>query len=380
MRVAINGLWRAISPSGICRHTASLARCLCMRSEIERVYLLIGSWQEHYFRQILELSHRKLVVKSIAIANSTYSRNFWYLYGLPKVAAQVGAHIVHLSFPVPLNRRGFTSPVVATLHDLYSYDVPANFGYPRVLGNRIALRQCLRHSDRVACVSDFTLNRLRDVFGAEMSAKAARIYNSVDLRHVRERRPALPNLGAQPFLLCVAQHRKNKNLDLLLNGFAALCAQRIVSDETLLVIVGSAGPETAATLKAIASLALNSRVILADSLTDAELAWLYRNTLLLLCTSTIEGFGLSLAEASQYGTRVVCSDIPVFREIASGDCTFFSLTAENPLESLVGACKSALQKPFLPAAQSSLFSAEIIATQYVALYTDLLQRYLAPAA
>lgn len=380
MRVAINALWRATTPSGICRHAAALARCLYLRTDIERVFLLVGSWQEQYLRQTLQLSHSKLVVRSIDIANHTCARNVWYLYGLPRMAEEVGAHIVHLTFPVPLNRRHLTIPVVTTLHDLYPYDAPANFGFPRVLGHRMLLRQCLDRSDRVACVSDFTLGRLAALFGTEMAAKSARIYNCVEVSQIHERRPPLPNFNGRPFLLCVAQHRRNKNIELLLKGFGVMRAEGVVSKDTLLLIVGSSGPETPTIVRTLAEVALEAQVILTHGISDAELAWLYKNTLLTLCTSTIEGFGLPLAEAIHYGARVVCSDIPAFREIGGENCTFFSLSGPSPVDNFVLACKCALHGSSRPGTRTLLFAPDTIATQYMNLYSDLLQARLARAA
>jgi glycosyltransferase involved in cell wall biosynthesis len=380
VRVAINALWRATNPSGICRHAAALARCLCLKADIERIYLLVGAWQAQYFVQKLQVSHRKLVIRCIDIANSAYARNRWYMYGLPKTAETVGAHLVHLSFPIPLNRRLLTKPVVTTLHDLYPYDSPANFGVLRVLGHRFLLKQCLQSSDRIACVSDFTRSRLAAVFGEELASGAARIYNCLELSSNCVSCPVRLRLSSRPFVLSVAQHRKNKNIELLLHAFAGLLAESVVTKDAALAIIGSAGPETRKIARAISQLNLKDHVILAHGVTDAELAWMYRNTLLTVCTSSVEGFGLPVAEAIQHGTRVVCSDIPAFREIGKENGTFFSLSEGDPIQNCVRACEEALQQPARPVSQDSSFSPETIAAQYLDLYSQLLRSKLAKAA
>lgn len=380
MRVAISALWRTTTPSGICRHAAALACCLCLHADVERVYLLVGSWQMQYFERALQLNHRKLIIRPLEIANHAYARNMWYLYGLPKIADKVGLHLVHLSFPVPLNRKLLTIPVVTTLHDLYPYDAPANFGYPRVFGHRLVLRQCLQRSDRIACVSDFTLSRLAAIFGTETAGKAVRIYNCVELSDIRQLRPRALNLNGRPFLLCVAQHRKNKNIELALEGFMALRARDSVNKDTVLVIVGSPGPETATIERTITKLGLQAHVILAHGLLDAELAWLYKNTLLTVCTSTTEGFGLPVAEAIHYGARIACSDIPALREIGRDNCAFFSLSGVDPVQNFVQACERSLWQAPSSMEPNPLFSAETIAAQYMHLYSHLLRSRVAKAA
>jgi FkbM family methyltransferase len=59
---------------------------------------------------------------------------------------------------------------------------------------------------------------------------------------------------------------------------------------------------------------------------DSELDYAYRNASALVIASEIEGFGLPVVEAFQRGLPVLCSDIPVFREIADGRATFFDLS------------------------------------------------------
>lgn len=61
---------------------------------------------------------------------------------------------------------------------------------------------------------------------------------------------------------------------------------------------------------------------------DAVLASLYRKAIALVYPSIGEGFGLPLVEAKHYGTPVIASDIPIFREIAGDAIDYF-----RPLDS-----------------------------------------------
>jgi glycosyltransferase involved in cell wall biosynthesis len=63
---------------------------------------------------------------------------------------------------------------------------------------------------------------------------------------------------------------------------------------------------------------------------DQELAWLYTNAKALLFVSRGEGFGLPIIEAAQFGTPILCSDIPVFHELCGKFATYVHIgTAEN---------------------------------------------------
>lgn len=59
-------------------------------------------------------------------------------------------------------------------------------------------------------------------------------------------------------------------------------------------------------------------------LSDSALARAYSRATCLIVTSTHEGFCLPVLEAQSFGTPVICSDIPVLREIAGDGALFFS--------------------------------------------------------
>ena len=66
-------------------------------------------------------------------------------------------------------------------------------------------------------------------------------------------------------------------------------------------------------------------VMLVSGISDAEMQWCYRNCDLLLAPSTIEGFGLPVAEALLAGCRIVCSDIPPFVKWAGSIAAMWGL-------------------------------------------------------
>ncbi|MFM6845653.1 MAG: glycosyltransferase family 4 protein, partial [Dolichospermum sp.] len=68
-------------------------------AEVNKVTLIVGSWQKDYFE--LFFNSQKIQLISIEIQNSSLARNIWFLLGLPKFAKHFSPDIVHLSFPVP---------------------------------------------------------------------------------------------------------------------------------------------------------------------------------------------------------------------------------------------------------------------------------------
>jgi alpha-1,2-rhamnosyltransferase len=124
----------------------------------------------------------------------------------------------------------------------------------------------------------------------------------------------------------------------VLDAFDAYWA---LGSDAALVIVGRQAWKTDAFLQRVAShKQLDRRLFLVRDATDGELDYAYRSASALVIASEIEGFGLPVVEAFQRGLPVLCSDIPVFREIAEGKATFFDLSQSCRLtETLVEFCR-----------------------------------------
>ena len=376
MHILIAALHRPSKPTGICRYAVNLANCLAEDGRVSRISLVIGAWQKEYFQSSFTLSSQKISLVCINVENSSLSRNTWFLFGLPKLAKSLCPDLVHFSFPLPFIRAFFSVPVVSTVHDLYPYEYPSNFGYPQVFFNQLFLSQCIRNSNSLTCVSNLTLEKLNSFFPAVCRQKeVVTIYNHVEFSHICPKPPqSLDVLPTQSsFILCVAQHRKNKNLDLLIQAYNHLLKNNDLGNTTKLVIVGSLGPKTENLLRLINNLSLNKSVLLISAINDNELCWLYQNCYLFVIPSCTEGFCLPLAEALHFSSRIVCSDIPIFREIGSSRCTYFSLnddTVKNLSEAMIHSLKETTSK------DSSLvrFSKSNSANQYISLYHKVLNQ------
>jgi glycosyltransferase involved in cell wall biosynthesis len=366
MKVLVPTVSGATRPDGVSRHAINLARCLLHLEEIKHIDLVVGAWQVPYIERMLGEVDARLQLLVADTQRSSFARNGWYYNQLPNLAQQMRSDLVHATYPVPLDRGQFTCPVVVTLHDLYPYDAPHNFGYPRVFLNRLILRQCLNGADAIACVSDSTLARLR-AYRPALMKKATRIYNCIEQSSQATFSPTAV-LNEKSFLLSVAQHRRNKNIPLTLSVF-----RQILSYEPSLVLllVGREGPETRGIRSLLQDSDLSSRVLLLDGITEEQLHWCYLNCKLLLATSTVEGFGLPVAEAMIAGCPVVCSDIPAFREIGEGYANLVPL-GEAQEDAFIRAIRGTLHQDRREPVALTHLAAESIAQRYAKLYRGLL--------
>ncbi|URD51196.1 glycosyltransferase family 1 protein [Chroococcidiopsis sp. CCNUC1] len=373
MHILIAALHRPSKPTGVCRHAANLAQCLADTKEVTKVTLIVGAWQKHYFKTFF--NSKKINLIEIDIENSALARNMWFLFGLPKLANRLLPDLVYMSFPFPFVRTLFSSPVISTIHDLYPYEKPEVFGYPNAIFNRLFLKQCITNSDGLVCVSKSTANSLKLYFpNLHLRKLVTVIYNYVSLEGLKSNSSIhLPISDRDSFLLSIAQHRSNKNINLAIQAFWLLIKNKYLKNTTKLVIVGNNGPETEKIQQLINRLSLQELVLLLDSIEDNELCWLYQNCEMFIAPSSQEGFCLPLAEAMHFSCKIVCSDIPIFREIGSSNCTYFDLQGD-PVKNLSQAMINALEKPLSQTAKDLRFSKSDVAARYLKFYAAIARK------
>jgi alpha-1,2-rhamnosyltransferase len=136
-----------------------------------------------------------------------------------------------------------------------------------------------------------------------------------------------------PYFLVVGSIEPRKNHQTVLDAFELLWQEGRAAN---LVIVGGNGWKSEAFIQRVQRHPLSKkRLFLLRRATDAELMLLYSKTTALIIASIAEGFGLPIVEALQRGTKVICSDIPVFREIVGEHAAFFEVTSPEALAKAV---------------------------------------------
>lgn len=128
----------------------------------------------------------------------------------------------------------------------------------------------------------------------------------------------LPSGVREPFVLLPTASDARKNNRRAVMGFA-----RFNADRHHQLVVTSALPRDQA--EALAR--LSPDVVLTGRVSGPELEALYAHAAVVLQPSEAEGLGLPLLEAVQRGTRVACSDLPVFREVSATAFEVFDPTS-----------------------------------------------------
>ena len=240
----------------------------------------------------------------------------WRWLGIPPVRALAPrADLLHAGAPVIPRTR---LPVVATVHDLDAIDYP-DLHPDR---SRLQLESVLATLDRAAAIitgSEHAATRLRQLGIA--ADRLTVVHHGV----TPPAAPIRPQL-ASPFLLAVGLVMPRKGFDVLLEAFAQVADGPLAGH--LLVIAGPPGERSDELERRRGELGLNDRVVLTGRVGDGELAGFYAAATAVCVPSRAEGFGLAVVEAGAAGSPLVCSDLPVLREVSGGHAMFAE--AGNP--------------------------------------------------
>jgi glycosyltransferase involved in cell wall biosynthesis len=332
MKISFVNINRSTVPTGICVAVSNLIKAISVHSENFTMEIIVGEWQLEYYKKTLFadfLISNKIHIKGIDIKNTSFERNKWFLKDMQYYMQE--SDIIILAYPIPFLKFQYRKlKVYSILHDLYPFDYPQNFGFPSFYLNRLQFYANLLSTDGYFCVSKTSENSLKERFSFFLKRKTIdNIYNIVPYNSDELSACSFDSrLQVNRFWLCVAQHRANKNLDLVIQSFINLNKQNKLDSQTKLVIVGSDGPETHTLKKLILDNKLDEKILLLKGLRNEELTWLYRNTSLFIMSSSIEGFGLPLIEAGRYSGRIIASDIPIFRELID-NIIFFDISKKN---------------------------------------------------
>jgi len=136
-----------------------------------------------------------------------------------------------------------------------------------------------------------------------------------------------------PTYIMVSTIEPRKNHKYLLDAFDALWESGY---QVRLDIIGKIGWKCEQLIERIKTHPQWGKLLrMHNDLSDSELDYVYKEAKCLLFPSFVEGFGLPIVEAMQRHKPVMVSDIPVFREIASGDIAYFDLEDSGSLKELI---------------------------------------------
>jgi glycosyltransferase involved in cell wall biosynthesis len=219
------------------------------------------------------------------------------------------------------------------------------------------LRDAVAQSDAMVCISRSVADQVVDyVRGSGLARPGLAVgwwHLGGDFTRARgEATPSARVISASraPFLLMMGTIEPRKCHALALDAMEQLWAR---GEPLGLVVAGKEGWMVDALLQRLRTHPeLGRRLHVLEAPDDEEVSALYDRAEALLFLSRGEGFGLPLVEAAHHGTPIVCSDLPVFREIAGDFATYLDAADADALAGAIVGWQRARDEGRLPDTRS----------------------------
>ncbi|WP_426519820.1 glycosyltransferase family 4 protein [Diaminobutyricibacter sp. McL0618] len=231
------------------------------------------------------------------------------LAAVPRAARRLGADLIHS--PANIGPRRSAVPVVLTVHDLLPFRHPEWVRGPYAPVLRALVRGAARSAARVLTVSRASGDDIERVLGVPPER-----VDVIPLAGAAPRVPPSDVQRSERLLLSVGNRMPHKNFGMLLEAIALLPDR----ERPQLVITGSHGDDPLVPI--VERLGLTANVRLLGWVPDDELERLYSEASLVVFPTLFEGFGLPVLEAMAHGCPVVCSNLPVLREIGGSAAVY----------------------------------------------------------
>lgn len=242
-----------------------------------------------------------------------------------------------------------------TLHDLAYYHHPEWNSRLFSLWYNFLVPQLVKRSRHLFTVS----NTIKDEVVKYYKAPSSHIsvtYNGISQEMLAS--GGQNGAAKKKIILSVGSFNKRKNHHALVNAFVASDLKK----DYQLVLIGDKNKVFRESNLDEATLAAGNIVIL-QNVGGEDLIRLYREAEVLVSLSMYEGFGIPLLEGLFYNCKIVCSDIPVYRELFSQYASFCNPhdihEIRKTLENAVSDNSRQLKLP-LPEQFSYAASAEVI--------------------
>ncbi len=257
------------------------------------------------------------------------ARLAWEQTGLPLIAQQVGADVLHCPhYTMPLHA---PMPVVVTVHDATWFSEPQLHAGARGGFYRSATKTSLRRATRCIVPSEATRAELVRLLGAD-AARLDVARHGVDATvfhppSEEQRRRIASRLGlrGRPYIAFLGVLERRKNVPNLIRGYAMACAD--LAEPPALVLAGSSGWDDEVDA-AVTQIAPPLRVIRPGFLRIADLGSFFGGALVVAHPSQAEGFGLPVLEAMACGAPVLTTRALSLPEVGGDAVEYCEADAE----------------------------------------------------
>jgi glycosyltransferase involved in cell wall biosynthesis len=205
----------------------------------------------------------------------------------------------------------YSKPLVVTVYDLIHEIFYKSYGYKLP---QFTKKNVLERADHVICISKSTANDLTKFYDVDPD-KISITYLGVEKNFIISSNSPVD----YPYILYVGNRHKYKNFQMFLKSLSI--NPKILQNFKIVLFGG--GNLTKHEINLIRSYKIDPKKFSFYKGNNNLLNLFYQNARLLIYPSKYEGFGLPILEGFANNCPVICSNIPVFREVADQAAEYF---------------------------------------------------------
>ncbi len=300
-RVLVDATSVPADRGGVGRYLDGLLGALAAHGDIDLAVVCQRTDHERYSRTLTD-AH---VVAAPAAAAHRPARLAWEQTGLPLLAQQLGAEVLHSPFYTCPLRAG--CPVTVTVHDATFFTEPEHYDKSRGTFFRSAIKTSLRRAERVIVPSKATRDELIRLLDADPT-RIDVAYHGVDhsafhLPSDEEKARVRARLGlTTPYIAFLGAKEPRKNVPNLIRAWITAVKDR--PEPPALVVAGGQGHDDEID-RVATEVPAHLRLLRPGYLRYADLPGFLGGAVLCAYPSHGEGFGLPILEAMACGAPVL---------------------------------------------------------------------------
>lgn len=228
------------------------------------------------------------------------------------------------AFPAPFFF--FSKKAISAIHDVGCWDCPETNKKSMIYYFRILYRKAAMCGKHIITVSEFSKRRIVERLHVKPE-RVAVIYDGIsecfaqfDFEEATDIQVRKQLSLPEHYILCLSTLEPRKNMRLLIEAYAKMRYNKLISHE--LVLVGRKGWMVDTLLDGIPE-DVKCHIHLTGFVGDDELPYVYHDAEVFVFPSIYEGFGIPPVEALACGTRVLSSDAASMPEVLGGAAEYF---------------------------------------------------------
>lgn len=299
MKIFVNARFLTQPVTGVQRYAIECSR------KIKKI------WPETRFLSPKNVWNKEVFAELEAEITGRNTGQMWEQWDLPRFANGNGN--------LPLFNPCNTAPLLysnnfTTIHDLAFYHHPEWNSKKFSIWYNFLIPRVAKKSKRVFTVSQTIASELAEDYHLPKE-KISVTYNGISDGMLGQRTGSIT--PKSPMILCVGTFNIRKNQRALISAFL----QSHVQKTHKLVLVGDKNAVFRDS-HVEQEILKSEKIQVVSGITEAELASLYSKAEIVASASLYEGFGIPLLEGLANNCKLLCSDIPVYRELYADVATF----------------------------------------------------------